>query len=312
MGTLRFNSQGTFKIVQFTDLHCHDGDAQDERTYRLLHSVLANERPDFVVFTGDVIESTACTHPIEAFRKVVRCVDDACTPWAVVFGNHDAETGDFDNADLLNAVLDLPYCRAQRGPADVHGVGNYRLDVLSPDGVEVDHALFFFDSGRYAPPRIGGYDWVHIEQIEWYRQASDDLAKRAGHVVPALAFFHIPFPEYRDVWEMAVCYGNKLESVCSPQLNTGLFAAMVEQGDVTGVFVGHDHLNDYWGEWFGVRLCYGLKSGYHNYPSDETFNRGARVIELKAGDGTFSSWLRFEDGRVLAEQAEHKPSVDTE
>lgn len=49
------------------------------------------------------------------------------------------------------------------------------------------------------------------------------------------------------MWERKTCYGSKFERVCCPEVNTGLFAAMLERGDVMGTFAGHDHINDYWG-----------------------------------------------------------------
>ena len=48
-----------------------------------------------------------------------------------------------------------------------------------------------------------------------------------------------------------------MEEACAPKLNTGMFAAMKESGDVMGIFVGHDHDNDYAVMWKGILLAYG-------------------------------------------------------
>lgn len=119
----------------------------------------------------------------------------------------------------------------------------------------------------------------------------------AGSPVPSLVFFHIPLPEYGEVWEQGDCLGQKGEDVCAPKLNTGLFAALWETGESPGVFVGHDHLNDYVGVLHGVPLCYGRVSGYNTYPRDAT-PRGARVIRLREGTNGFKTWLRLDDGTV--------------
>ncbi len=63
--------------------------------------------------------------------------------------------------------------------------------------------------------------------------------------------------EYIEVWDRETCYGQKNERVACAKVNSGFFTAMVEEGDVMGVFVGHDHTNDYWGSLHGIRLCYG-------------------------------------------------------
>ena len=53
-------------------------------------------------------------------------------------------------------------------------------------------------------------------------------------------------------------------------------------GDVEGIFVGHDHDDDYAVMWHGVLLAYGRYTGgdtvYNNLPN------GARVIELTEGE----------------------------
>jgi hypothetical protein len=63
-------------------------------------------------------------------------------------------------------------------------------------------------------------------------------------------------------------------------VNSGLFAAFLERGDVVGVFCGHDHLNDYEATLHGIRLVYGRATGHGGY-GRAGFPRGARVIELR-------------------------------
>jgi hypothetical protein len=62
-------------------------------------------------------------------------------------------------------------------------------------------------------------------------------------------------------------------------VNSGLFSAFLKMKDVKGTFVGHDHVNDYWGQFHGLQLCYGKATGYNGY-GKERFQRGARVIQL--------------------------------
>ena len=87
-----------------------------------------------------------------------------------------------------------------------------------------------------------------------------------------------------------------LEEACAPKLNTGMFAAMKESGDVMGIFVGHDHDNDYAVMWKGILLAYGRFTGgnteYNHLPN------GARIIVLDEGARTFTSWIRQKDGIV--------------
>lgn len=64
--------------------------------------------------------------------KFAGAVTDKGIPWAAVFGNHDDEDG--LSREEQNALMQgLPYSLVQRGPKDIHGVGNYILKVWSPD-----------------------------------------------------------------------------------------------------------------------------------------------------------------------------------
>lgn len=306
---LLFREDRTFTITQFTDLHWKDGGDLDQQTRKLMDDVLDSEQPDLVVFTGDIIYTgyvtpgePVCEQPLQAFREAVQAAVDHGIPWAVVFGNHDTESI-VTREELMEAVLELPHTVAQRGLRDIHGVGNYTLTIHGDAGEDAAK-LYFFDSGDVSPlPHIKGYDWIRSDQIAWYKEAS-----RTHSSLPALAFFHIPLPEYQQVWYTSTCYGNKHENVCCPPVNSGLFAAMAEMGDVIGTFCGHDHINDYWGELHGIRLCYGRATGYNTY-GQEGFPRGARMIRLRQGERAFETWLRLADGTVVREQPEHKPGV---
>jgi 3',5'-cyclic AMP phosphodiesterase CpdA len=313
MHQLFFREDQTFTITQFTDLHWKDGGILDQQTRKLMEDVLDAEQPDLVVFTGDVIYTgyvtpgePICEQPLEAFREAVHAAEKRGIPWAVVFGNHDTETI-ITREDLMQAVLEQPHTVTERGPHDVHGVGNYTLSIQGADG-ESAAALYFLDSGNQSPvPHIHGYDWIRNSQIAWYVETSRKLhAENDGQTMPALAFFHIPLPEYQQVWDTETCYGSKHENVCCAPVNSGLFAAMVEMGDVIGTFCGHDHVNDYRGNLHGIELCYGRATGYNTY-GKEGFPRGARIIRLRQGERSFETWLRLADGTVVSEQPEHTP-----
>ena len=111
------------------------------------------------------------------------------------------------------------------------------------------HCFICMDSHSYSSLKdVDGYAWLTFGQVSWYRaQSAAYTARNGGKPYPALAFFHIPLPEYNEAAanENAILRGTRMEKACAPQLNTGMFAAMKEAGDVMGVFVGHDHDNDY-------------------------------------------------------------------
>ena len=76
-------------------------------------------------------------------------------------------------------------------------------------------------------------------QIAWYSETAEVIrATNGGRVANALAFFHIPFLEYELVSGKV---GDTQEGVYDADLNSGLYTAFVEAGDVKATFVGHDH-----------------------------------------------------------------------
>ncbi|WP_339265343.1 metallophosphoesterase family protein [Paenibacillus sp. FSL K6-1330] len=313
---LKFREDGTFVIVQFSDVEFIDAEDLDPETPLLdsmtkatMERIIAIEQPDLVVFAGDLTASARSKDPLQSFRSAVAVAEENRVAWAAVFGNHDSE-GSLPRKRMHEEQLLHEYCVAQPDPPGVSGAGNYVLTI--DDRAEKPAAsLFFLDSGDYSPiEAVGGYDWIRRDQIEWYVSESRQLAERNGGApLPALAFFHIPLPEYDEVWKTKVCEGHCSEWISSPKVNSGLFTAMVEMGDVMGTFVGHDHSNDYCGTLHGIRLCYGRSTRYVSYVDGvrkDKFPTGARVIRLKAGERQFETWIRQSDG-LIAELPIHKP-----
>jgi len=304
--SLTFRPNGTFKIVQFTDLHWQNGDKTDMRTKALMERILSEEQPDLIVFTGDVIESMRCKNPLQSYRDAVSVAEKSGIPWASIFGNHDCEQN-VTKEQLMKVQLEHTGTIADAGPSSVDGVGNFVIQVMDADGKGAA-ALYFLDSGGYSElPSIPGYDWIRQSQVEWI-QAQSRLLKACNDnvTVPALVFLHIPLPEYREVWNTRICYGHRYEKVHSPKINSGLFASMVQSGGVKGIFCGHDHINDYTGMLYGIRLCYGRATGYHTY-GRWLYQRGARVIQLRQGQD-FTTWIRLANGKKVHNPRKHYPN----
>ncbi len=293
MPPLRFRADGGFTIAQLTDLHYRNGEPEDIRTLRLMGDVLDSENPDLVVLTGDIIDGGFCRDALRSITDVMRPIVDRRLPWAAVFGNHDDE-GSATRGQLMQAMQQLPGCLASPGPVGLSGVGNYTLAIHLAEQPRA--MLYFLDSHGYAD-RSGKvndkvhdkvYDWIKPDQIDWFLRLP-----RYPSVVQSLMFFHIPLPEYDQVWTTGHCVGEKNEAVCCPPINSGMFAALKSAGDVHGVFVGHDHVNDYSGELDGIHLCYGRATGFSTY-GRPGFARGARMIRLSASIPEFHTWHRLD------------------
>lgn len=296
--TLKFNDKGNFKIIQFTDVHYQKNNPESAVAIKLINEVLDAEHPDLVVFTGDVIYAKPV---LEGLDDVFNPVVDRKIPWAYVFGNHDHEQG-MSRQELMDYVMAKPYCLAQSGDKSLNGVGNYILEVRSNKENVNKAVLYFFDSGAYTPIKgLGTYDWLALNQVKWYADQSAAYTKENGGIpYPALAFFHIPLAEYplmkAEKYDQLI--GSKDEKECNGKLNTGMFAAMRQAGDVMGTFVGHDHDNDYIGNYYDIYLAYGRFSG-GNTEYNNLGKNGCRVIELNEGKREFSTYIRLLGGEKL-------------
>jgi hypothetical protein len=321
---LRFRPDGTFRVLQITDTH--EGPAADPRTAAFLAAALDDLRPDLVVHTGDLVASDLATAADLrlALGHVAAPMEARGVPWLVTLGNHDEDhtwrTG-VDAAGVLDLLRAFPCNLNQPGPAGVSGTGNMLAPVLGSRGDAPAFAVWALDAGREAPKALGGqplaespllgwgwrprWDWVRPDQIGWYLSASRALERAAGRKVPSLLFLHVPLHEHRDMWEADAARraalvageagpppphgveGERHEDECVGAFNAGLFAAVLSRGDVAGIFCGHDHVNDYAGDYFGVRLGYAANAGFAPYGlggEEDHRLRGARVFDVDERD----------------------------
>ena len=135
--------------------------------------------------------------------------------------------------------------------AQIFGNTNFLISVLGPEGAPEANAsllsLYMVDSNSYSGlPNVGGYGWVHLDQINFFANASAAVKAAAASgsypPPPALAFQHIPLVQHKS-WVDAKnpIVGQYHEGVCSPEIDTGLLAQYIQSGDVKAVTVGHDH-----------------------------------------------------------------------
>lgn len=291
--TLKFRN-GYFKIVQLTDLHYKLGVKASQQALDCIREMVTEEKPDLVMVTGDLIYSMPADSTLSV---VLSTLSSLGVPFAITFGNHDY---DFKapSAALYAQMQKTPHCVM---PVQQGKNLDYSLPVMSSNGKRTAAVLYCIDThNRSSIAGVDGYQWITQSQITWYRQRSSVYKQQnGGKALPALAFMHIPLPEYNYATDNTQCpmYGSRLERAYAPSLNSGMFTAMKEQGDVMGVFCGHDHDNDYAVAYYGILLAHGRFSGgnteYNHLKS------GARVIVLKEGKREFDTWIRERGGNTL-------------
>ena len=293
---LSFNNDGEFKIVQFTDMHYDQGNPKSDTTLQLIPYILDAENPDLVIFTGDIV-----TGSINGWEDITKFVIDREIPFAVTLGNHDHENGS-TREEIAEVVTSYPF-----NINTINNIGGRVLNDAIPvynseKHLNVGALIYCFDSGAYSTIEgVGGYGWITTDQIEWYKKQSMHYTLQNNlNPLPALAFFHIPLPEYRTAFndENNIRFGERNEDECPSEVNSGMFLAMREMRDVMATFVGHDHVNDYIVNYYGIALAYGHFSGWNNTYTPKPVINGARVVVLKENKREFDSWLHQLNGTI--------------
>lgn len=304
---LRFNKNGKFRILMFSDFHA--GKQYNPKLKRGMEALLEETRPDFVMVGGD--QCLERDNPADAgayMADIMEPVISRKIPWAAIFGNHDREVG-IDIELEEEAYEKIPFCLSERGPHELHGIGNYRIPVLSSTDDTPAFHIWGMDSNRYIEDYAEMFGMEPgtkfrlpdhfnegcngaaplFDQIQWYFNSSLEEERKYGKKIPGVMFMHIPLPEFLTVCrnpEECGARGDKRETCGATELNSGLFLASLQRGDIKGFFFGHEHLIDIQGEYCGVTLACDAAIGYNMSAHDDL--RGGRVIDLNE-DGTIST-----------------------
>ncbi|HBA51253.1 MAG TPA: hypothetical protein DCZ91_26335 [Lachnospiraceae bacterium] len=303
-----------FKILQLTDIHLGGSilsATKDMQALQACYRLISETHPDLVVVTGDLVFpmgimsfSLSNNAPIMQFASFMR---NTGIPWAFTYGNHDTESmatlnrGEVD--ELLKALsykssqnLLYPYVQP-----DIYGRSNQVIEVRASDG-KLMQALFLIDSNDYVEAGgINAYDYIHDDQVEWYRRTVERLSRQEGEAVPSMIFTHIPLREYKeanDLYEsgsdeVKYYYGilgeTMIDKICCSEYDSRLFDTAVELGSTKAIFCGHDHYNNQSLEYKGIRLTYGYSIDYLAMPGidKDTEQRGATLITI-GQEGGFS------------------------
>lgn len=322
--TLRVQKSGNFKILQLADLHFSTGPGKcldpfpdapencqaDPRTLKFITKVLDDEKPDYVVMTGDQIFGQASPDSETAMLKVVAPLIERKIPYSMVFGNHDHE-GSLSRQDLMNFVSLLPYSLSEPGPSEVSGVGNYVVQALGPKSNNPALTFYFLDSHAYSPNAklYPGYDWIKEDQLEYLEtkyESLKPLQDEYSHIHMSMAFFHIPLPEYTDNNQKYI--GEYREPSTAPRFNSGA-RDILEKIGVKILSVGHDHANNFCMDHKkegqeDIYLCHGGGAGEGGYGGYGGLIRRVRIFEVNTQSATISSYklLRGASTKKVDEQ----------
>lgn len=256
-------------ILQITDLHLTYGiDKRDQDTFALIKALNDADRYDLIVITGDM---TMSPQGPRIFSRLIKFMESLETPWTFIFGNHETDFNPY--VDYLKRIPETEHLLFKIGPKlEDGGFGNFSI-LFNRDGVPF-YKLYLLDTKAEIEPIEGledDYDSLSIAQVAWYElHVSEDT-------VDSIVFMHIPLRQYILATNYVGTFREK--RVYAQSEDTGFFDAMVSHGKSKAVFVGHDHLNDFYFYLSGIMLAYGRATGYNGYGDLE---KGGRFIRIDA------------------------------
>ncbi len=309
---LQFGEDGKFTILQLADIQ--DNIILRPITRIFMNYILDTVKPDLVVLTGDNIGPGTCYTKWMTKKNIsnfMELFEERGIKVAAVFGNHD-----FENKNTKDEQFEIYqsyscFVGAETEEAkELTGCGTYNIPIMSSkDENKKVFNLWFFDSQEYNTENdLGGYGCIAKDQIKWYEKTEAALTKENGGTpIPSLAFQHIIPPEVYGLLETVPelkeedkgfsfekdgkfyvlpeeyrgegVYLN--ETCCPPEYTNGQADSLVENGNVLGIAVGHDHKNNFVLPYKSLDIIQTVAVGLGSYGD---LNRGGRVITLDEKD----------------------------
>ncbi|GKX27644.1 hypothetical protein SH1V18_01240 [Vallitalea longa] len=295
-----------YKILQLTDLHLGFGlicRKKDRLGMEAVTVLIKKTNPDLIILTGDsifpFIFRSGTRNNIKQAKKLVAFMDGFKIPYAFLFGNHDIEMGSKGNKDqIADIIMNGEYSIFAKGKKELTGVGNYIIKLVNDENALI-MALVILDSNMYGDGWFfSGFDCIHEDQTNWCTQELLKLKKQNSDL-QALAFFHMPLPEFKEAYEKmklgdkSIQYnfgsiGESNDYFGITKYECDFFQQALDNNTIKGIFCGHDHLNTLSLTYKGIMMTYGMSIdylGYRNIVKRHT-QRGGTLITVN-DNGSF-------------------------
>lgn len=265
MNKLLFNAS-VFRILVFSDLHYGESELADNKTDVFQMNMLALEKPDFVVFNGDMSSEYAVvgdkwewwTAQWHRYTNIVRLKQ---IPYALNIGNHDV----------------------------VVGIG---MDILDYDRIH-GYPWSYSTASLVQEIPIYANDTSQPVYYMWIICPGADITKWAGNHTRGQMFLHVPVSQALTLTNRQ---GTQNEFISCTSDDAVFINKISTVRNVDCIWHGHDHMNNYFG--YINEQCIGSarKSGYGGY---DGLSPGVSVIDLVDDGRSWRSHVRLFDASVL-------------
>lgn len=298
-----------FKILQLSDLHfglnkghCLENNCKsDLRTLKFIDSVIIDEKPNFIIITGDLFDLHRLNSPTSGQMKsiIIKSLQPILQhniPFIITFGesefNAQANIDDF-KLSILEFLSTIPDCYNSI-PIDssLHGKTNYNLQVYNRD--KSQHGLI-----TILDTEANQLQESQINSI--YRENPADYK---------LMFFHYPIPQFRPLGKFKIVGDYNEKHPLISNTNKKFLGDIIKCG-YNVLSVGHEHENDacILQELDGrsIWLCYsGITGDSGETKLNQEFERRVRMFEINWNNKQLLSWKIKEGGAKFDYQLVHK------
>lgn len=307
---LKFRENGHFRILMVSDIQ--ERPEIDPRTPAAYRKLIEETNPDLVIWGGDNADGRYLKTEAElrALLDVMSApMEEKNIPWMHIYGNHDYDV-DVPPRKQNKIYAEYPHCISGVSPRNLPGASDYVITVKGPDGRDA-YAIYAFDTMHKFPELRPGvsaedvmlsnpvpckkWDVIRFETQLWYWNKSRELERKNGGKVRALAVMHVPPYEFQraidnpEATGLREDYDQKMQSGI---INCGVFATMLERGDVEIIAAGHLHKDNFDATYAGIYCCLDGAAGYAPGGIDE--RRGGRIFDIDINGGFESRMIRYD------------------
>ena len=300
-----------FNIAQLTDQHLIAGGFFTNKELKRFVESFKELGIDLIMNTGDLF----CRNSLWLIRWVLRSFNkffSKIAPWTFAWGNHDTENFDRKGkckniedpvVSLEELIANLPNAlflpthkkfKAVEGKSYEEEINSEQLSEDQRKKMKEPQSWEGFFGGNFAIVVSSTKEGKKIPQfnlmvlnsrrnmhlpdkvLEWMKEF---IEKESA--VDTILFYHVPNYAFHELWESGSATGIKRESVCF-EFDKGRIHNYLKQiPSIKAVFVGHDHVNDYWGVKDGIYYVYGRKSSLYGYGGKKDyFPDGVKGIKI--------------------------------
>ena len=312
-----------FRILNFSDTHMKKSELAEGHLFRAVFErtvteAIARVKPDLITISGDI----SWSGDDAAHAWLADYFDGFGIPWAPVMGNHDNQCGEEFVDGIAEIFFAKKHCLFARGDKAM-GCGNYVIAIA--EGERIVTALFMMDAHNCDTYLDENGEerrtWSRLNdaQLAWY-SAENERLKSLGCTdtalimhIPMHAYFKASAASYRcgidwanlqyecqtnypAAWREGVsAVGVEYEGIGASAIEDGVFETLLAGGTTKHVLVGHDHINNWFIDYRGIKLCYSLKTGPSAYW--RPFLNGGTVLRVTEHgiDGVYHEYVDCSD-----------------